>query len=203
MDFDWRRAREQGWLNRYPLDTVGRAEWQREKDPRALLDALEGRRHGQEAPLPRPTLFISHRQTDVALALQAAKVARDEDLDVWLDVLDPVLGDLEPGSPAYSWAIACIIEMALLNSTHLLAVVTPDTNGSQWVPYEFGRVKARLIVAANASSWLIDLAATGVPEYLLLCPVWRDLQQVRWWLRHSRVSAHRTGLRQVASWPSS
>jgi hypothetical protein len=121
----------------------------------------------------------------VEVALNVASLARQHGFDVWLDVLDPILGGLQPRRPAYSWPIACIIEMALLNSTHLVAVMTTDTNGSQWVPYEFGRVKVDQVITSNSSSLLVELALTDVPEYLLLCPVHETKDQFIAWLQRS------------------
>jgi hypothetical protein len=58
---------------------------------------------------------------------------------IWLDVHDPVLrfasAALPPGHPVYVIIVAAIIEIALLNCTHVIAAYTPPppTNTS-WRP---------------------------------------------------------------------
>jgi hypothetical protein len=49
--------------------------------------------------------------------------------------------------------VAGLIEMALLNSTHIVSLQTKSANASRWVPYEFGRAKDRHPLATNAASW--------------------------------------------------
>src|SRR5262245_33482396 len=90
-------------------------------------------------PPPCPRVFISHRQIDEKRARRIAWLAWDERFDYWLDVvdLDPArnkqvkilekrlgrkLTDIEK-----SILTAAIIEMALLNCTHVLAVMTDNT----------------------------------------------------------------------------
>jgi len=48
--------------------------------------------------------------------------------------------------------VSAIIEMALLNSTHLISVQTAEAQGSLWVPYEYGRAKKRLL-SSEVASW--------------------------------------------------
>ncbi len=80
--------------------------------------------------------------------------------------------------------VAAIIEMALLNSTHVMAVITPHTSGSQWVPYEYGRVKDPTPVALQAACWLHNgVSASTAPEYLYLGTTTRSEIDVNDWLR--------------------
>ena len=73
--------------------------------------------------------------------------SRKAGLEYWLDVHDPVLrlasAALPPGRPVYAITVAGIIEMALLNCTHVIAAHTPPPNTSwrpsQWIPYELAR----------------------------------------------------------------
>ena len=73
--------------------------------------------------------------------------SRKAGLEYWLDVHDPVLrlasAALPPGHPVYAITVAGIIEMALLNCTHVIAAHTPPPNTSwrpsQWIPYELAR----------------------------------------------------------------
>jgi hypothetical protein len=73
-----------------------------------------------------------------------------------LDILDPKLKNmkqlnLSPQDEAI--AIASIIEMGLLNCLHVVATMTPQTRGSLWIPYEYGRVKDVPPVSIQAPSW--------------------------------------------------
>ena len=192
--FFWDEGKTRVWEGHFGPDALGSVLWDgwQPKAPtfRRLFGSLADLRLRAEPP--RPTLFISHRREDVSEALRVARLAWQEGFDVWLDVLDPFLGGLRAPNPVYSLVVACIIEMALLNSTHLVAVITPRANGSQWVPYEFGRVKADQIVTSNASSWLLGLNVTDVPEYLLLCPIHKTEADLRRWLHRKGASIGRS-----------
>jgi hypothetical protein len=82
------------------------------------------------APPPgRKTVFISHRKSDRKKAENAAKILRNrqrDPVDVWLDVEDPTLiafsKNPNPNDVVEMLVTALVIEMALLNSTHVLAL---------------------------------------------------------------------------------
>lgn len=121
-------------------------------------------------------------------ARRVAWIANRKGFEFWLDVLDPVLAGLQgvsSGQRSYLVAIgtASIIEMALHNSTHVLAVITKNTAGSAWVPYEYGRVQ-RGASAWPAGCW-VDPAVerkTTLPEYLYLGPITRSEPEIEQWL---------------------
>jgi hypothetical protein len=80
--------------------------------------------------LSQPRVFVSHRMVDAAYAERIAWLASQKaGLEYWLDVHDPVLRlagtALPSGHPVYAITIAAIIEMALLNCTHVIAAHTP------------------------------------------------------------------------------
>jgi hypothetical protein len=180
-------------------DTVSNFDISSEGEKRNRLERLvRTNRFGSKPKCPR--VFISHRQTDKQLALQVAYAARCANFDYWLDLID-----LEKDKPKYvtkleaqlqrkltkpelGFLTAAIIEMALLNCTHVVAVMTKGTRGSQWVPYEYGRVKQRHPCAANASAWcdLTTLRPRSLPEYLWLSPVWGRWRDLAHWLRDER-----------------
>jgi hypothetical protein len=151
-----------------------------------------------------PRVFISHRRCDLKLALQVAYEAHLSSFDYWLDVIDLAqdrpphvqtleaslgrsLSDLEFGI-----LTAAIIEMALLNSTHVVAIMTGATAGSQWVPYEYGRVKQRMPAAENAVTWRDKgtLPLKSLPEYLHLSPVCAKRSELHTWLSVQRAAYH-------------
>jgi hypothetical protein len=101
--------------------------------------------------------------------------AKSEGFDFWLDVLDPALN--HPGlaaltQPQRALATAVIIEMGLLNCSHVIALMTQFTKGSEWVPYEYGRVKNVPAVSIQVACWRHPLKPhSALAEYLLLGPI--------------------------------
>jgi hypothetical protein len=86
-----------------------------------------------------------------------------------LDVFEPSLQSIPNQSfttDQLSFLTAAIIEMGIINCTHVIAVMTPNTRGTQWVPYEYGRITDSPI-KGKACAWkhpqLIEL-----PEYMYL-----------------------------------
>jgi hypothetical protein len=134
-------------------------------------------------------VFISHRQADVDPATRIAYLACQERFDYWLDVLDPSLFGVAgaPSSPStadQAAATAALIEMALLNSSHVVAVMTPNTRGSQWVPYEYGRVKAPQTTSLQAAIWVDkSVTASSLPEYVHLGAILKSELEIRQWLK--------------------
>ncbi|MEX3846242.1 hypothetical protein [Paraburkholderia sp. BR10882] len=152
-------------------------------------------------PLPTcPRLFISHRQIDEPYARSIAKLAFQNRFNYWLDVidLDPArnaqvqLLSQRLGRPLNPFEVsiltAAIIEMALLNCTHVLAVMTNNTAGSQWVPYEYGRVKEPPPLSCEASCWwdTATLGTTGFPEYMYLGQIHFIDAEIVSWLQRER-----------------
>jgi hypothetical protein len=164
------------WADRYPSDAVGHQELL------GLPVSDEGNREAwRRLTQLRPTnvnvpkvsrLFVSHRKCDRDYAMRAAWLATQQGFRFWLDVLNPVLRslphqNLSPQQQALVTAI--VIEMGLLNSSHVLALVTPNTPGSLWVPYEYGRVKANGLYSIQAGCWNHkDTLPQGKAEYLEL-----------------------------------
>jgi len=157
---------------------------------RRLLDELVSARArvvwGQPGTeLSRPRLFISHRKDDVDRALDVETLAQAEGFQVFLDVLDGGLqraARASTGTPADTRTIALYIEVALLNCTHVIALITPRTPGTYWVPYEYGRVKDSSPHSLQAACW-IDHDVTYEPEYLELGVKTRSDAEIRTWLR--------------------
>jgi hypothetical protein len=163
-----------------PPDVVGRGEWEAfvyalfNQSPADVLARLKGiRTPNRPYPVRRcPRVFVSHRQSDARRALRIAHLAHARGMEYWLDVIN-----VPPSLPAVSLSafnqailIAAIIEMALINCTHVIAVLTRNTNGSQWVPYEYGRIKDDPPAAVTAACWhdTASLPASDLPGYLHL-----------------------------------
>ena len=186
---------------RYPPGVEGAVEWQQILDSAAQQDvegasgALRGLMDRDEVPVRR--LFISHRQSDVEPARRVAKIAVDCGFEYWLDVEDPYLRELGDAadSPLRAVLIAAIIEVALLNSSHIIALITPNAlshegrarvpsqkGPSLWIPYEYGRAKARTVVSPQAAAWVSRELSGPLPEYLHLGMKWRSESEIERWL---------------------
>lgn len=199
MNYNWFEFEGRPWRQRYPEEVAGYGDWialsefefgSEEWISRARELFLSGKL--MRAPRPpgkstqRNTVFISHRQCDVDLARQAADALRNRSnnpVDVWLDVEDPILTAFgQYSGPAITvemFVTALVIEMALLNSTHVLALFTANTQGSLWVPYEFGRVKSKRIRSSEAAS--LNIGAAQRPEYMLLGPRLSSISDLDQW----------------------
>ena len=187
------------FLRRFPEGTEGldelaalleiaRREPSRERltQGRQLLGRLQQRAPDAEPPVPR--LFISHRRADVEPARRVALLAKQAGFEYWLDVEDPNLGafGLAPSPQGQALVVAAVIEIALINSSHLLAVITRNSfgaNPSAWIPYEYGRVKDDTVYCDRTSCWLAgDVAAKPLPEYLHLGHKHRTETEISAWL---------------------
>lgn len=148
------------WGSRFPPDAIGSQELSGlPTSPEGNLQAwltIRALRYLLTVPPPVPRLFVSHRRADRDWALRIANLACDAGFYFWLDVLNPVLSSsLSQNLPADQQALvtAVIIEMGLLNSSHVLALTTPNSPGSLWIPYEYGRVKNDVLFSTQAASW--------------------------------------------------
>lgn len=144
--------------------------------------------------LTRPRFFISHRSVDAPYALALGHIVGSKGVSYWIDVLDPSLSSIVglPNSVQKAIATAIIVEIALLNCSHVLAVMTSSTAGSWWVPYEYGRIRERPINSSNAAAWFhssfvstLPSSSSGlivIPEYLYLGGQLRSRSEIDDWL---------------------
>lgn len=168
-------------------DIRGRYEWREYyTNPAVLLNKL---REFGTPPYPDscPRLFISHRQVDDQLALRVAQIASTCGFEYWVDVLDPGLRSLDDNTyytkEQISILTACIIEMALINCTHVITLMTPNTRGSQWVPYEYGRITEIPSVYERACAWKHPLLSKAdLPEYMDLGIIAENEHDIISWL---------------------
>lgn len=139
--------------------------------------------------LHKPRVFISHRRDDEKLARRFAQIAVNQGFNFWLDVLDPNLQLLsklpDPNPVRQALTTAILIEMALLNCTHVLAVITRRTAGSLWVPYEYGRVKCANLFGVEAAAWVNRglYQSNAYAEYLRLGAIHRAKLSVERWMQ--------------------
>ena len=158
-----------------------------------------------QRPATQPRVFVSHRQIDAAFAEQIAWQATQAGKDYWLDLHDATLRvanqTISPSDPRYALIIAAIIEIALLNCTHVIATHTPNSLGSKWIPYELARAKGRQVISNQAAGWfhqsIVDPATEG--EYVVLARICRSRQHVDAWLR---TPPSHSGTRQYLGTPN-
>jgi hypothetical protein len=190
-------------LGPFPDDTIGETQFFNlierlhrlppPDSPENDEDPLLPLRNFQLRPRPPlemqcPRVFISHRQCDSKEALRVAWLATGEKFDYWLDILDPNLAavPLNRNLTPYQQAIlmAAIIEFALLNCTHVLAVMTGNVRGTLWMPYEYGRVKDSALTSVRAAGWFDNSwNILNTPEYFHLGQMLDSDDAVRHWLR--------------------
>lgn len=144
-------------------------------------------------PRKCPRIFVSHRRVDGAVAESIAYIACKSNFEYWLDIHDPNL--LKLGKKAHltemqrKWLTAGIIEMALINCTHVLTVMTTNASGSDWIPYEYGRITDIPMKISRAGSWLDPVYfKANIPDYMLLGIITQSESEIKNWLSEEMLS---------------
>jgi hypothetical protein len=170
MDYDWRAFALRELGGRFPREANGYQAWStlvkellivRTDDDLYARCQLAERNFFRAAAASkqqykRTCIFISHQRQDTRLAKRIACLAKHRGLDFWLDVYDPRLAlanRLPAHDPRRTLLIAAIIEIALLNATHVIALHTSNSGGSKWLPYELGRAKTHVVFSPQAAGW--------------------------------------------------
>ena len=154
------------------LDNAAEWPWPQLSDS-LLAHSIE--RSGRPPRERRKCIFVSHRQSDSCKAEHLAREitrhreAGRQKYDVWLDVWDPALGQLASDPQTRAVLTALIIEMGLINSVAVIALMTDASYGSNWIPYEFGRVKTGGPFAHEARACTRDLT-NCLHDYMKLAP---------------------------------
>jgi hypothetical protein len=115
----------------------------------------------QAAAIKGPCVFISHKREDIDMARLAAKSLKQLEIDVWLDVDDQHTQQAAELNDDKKLAEA--IERGLVHCTHLLALLSPKTKGSWWVPYEIGSARGR----QKDLAFLVHKDVKELPSYLI------------------------------------
>ena len=192
-NYDWREYQGRSWFDRFPEGVRGYTAWRRRqfesgRDLRTMEGDIKQARERVTVAPSQPCVFVSHRRSDEALARRVAFLACQEGFDYWLDVVDPnlsgVTGVTVTSKGDKAAATAAIIEMALLNSTHVVAIITANTKGSEWVPYEYGRVKTpQSPTTLQAACWTEPGIGFDLPGYLYLGEIHRSETDIKQWFR--------------------
>lgn len=115
-------------------------------------------------------VFISYQQKDRDSAIKVAEYLQNAGIDVYIDVYDTDLKiQHQTDNPA---AVTQAICNGINNSSHMLAVVSPDTMYSTWVPFEigYGYDKTELRVLC-----LKGISKGKLPEYVRAVSIIRDV----------------------------
>lgn len=112
------------------------------------------------------SVFISHRKTDGVIAESVAQILKSHRIETYLDVLDPALNNQKH--------ITEKILNGLRRSSHLLAIISDNTQGSWWVPFEIG-------VATEGDKRIATYSTvpiSSLPDYLKMWPVLIQYAQI-------------------------
>ena len=193
------------FAERFPSWVLGRGVWRHwilehfwdHDNTDETLDTLRrGLRDSAGKAEPEcPRVFVSHRQHDDGPALAIARLANQVGFEFWLDLLDPQVQNLTASQRGQHALVASIVEVALLNCTHVIAVLSDKTRGTLWVPYEYGRVKEKQQVRSRrAAVWLDpNLDPADVPEYTVLGVTTRIKPQIAAWFASELTLWQTTG----------
>lgn len=108
------------------------------------------------------TVFISHRSIDKQKAKIIADYLNDIiKVDVYLDIYDINLKESKSNND-YKGIVDCI-NKGLTKATYLICLITENTKGSWWVPYEIGVADAnnKEIISLRCKQRIEE-----IPEYL-------------------------------------
>jgi hypothetical protein len=213
-DFHWQDTVNNPLSARFPDQAIGIDAW------KMLVDRLHGIRGGAPSQLlpvfdqflqqarssiprgsPECRVFVSHRQgqPDTQIAERIAFLASESKLGYWIDVDDPDLRflDTTPIIPPFrDVLIAAIIEMGLLNSSHVIAAMTQRTAPSKWVPYEIGRAKHDRVYSQYSATWLFPgMQVSDFGEYIHLAEITtNELDIVQWLNATNRACSTNTNI---------
>ncbi len=103
-------------------------------------------------------VFISHKKTDRSDAIRIASYLNDKGVICYVDEFDPTLQNIDDITKA--------IMDRVRDCSHLMAVVSENTNDSWWVPFEIG-------VASEIDKRICSykIRSVSLPEYLEKWPI--------------------------------
>lgn len=107
-------------------------------------------------------VFISHRTADDTIAQQVAyRLRYNHNITVFIDDIDQEVRRAQGTA-----AITALLVRRINTCTNLLAIVSQNTQGSWWVPFEIGVARQ----SPRAITTMTNLVDASLPEYLLEWP---------------------------------
>src|ERR1700675_500800 len=189
LDYDSAEFENVSLQERFPNWALGLEIWRQFCEGAQSADDLANflRRLAAARPTMRPSgalpgaitrVFISHKKENRDEALRVAWLANQAGHHFWLDILNPILR----GALLNPIQTACVIEMGLLNCSHIIALIMPESHASRWITYEYGRVKEPTVYALNSACWLHSTQYSNIAEYLFLGPQTQTEDDITGWL---------------------
>lgn len=114
-------------------------------------------------------IFLSHASKDKIAVKRIGEYIKRAGIDIYLDENDAdlqrasLLGDHD--------AVTSCIEKGIHNSTDIFCIVSEDTKGSWWVPYEVGYGKKAEV---DLYTFLLK-DVSHIPSYLEICNTIKDI----------------------------
>ena len=104
------------------------------------------------------SVFLSHKKIDREIALQVANYLISRSVPCYVDEFDPILQNTND--------ITSTIIQRVRDCTHLMAIVSSNTQYSWWVPFEIG-------VASEIEKRITSckVGSISLPEYLEKWPI--------------------------------
>ncbi|ABC76784.1 toll/interleukin-1 receptor domain-containing protein [Syntrophus aciditrophicus] len=107
-------------------------------------------------------VFISHRTADDTIAKEVAyRLRYRHGITVFIDDIDQEVRQAQGTA-----AITALLVQRINTCTNLLAIVSQNTQGSWWVPFEIGVARQ----SPRAITTMTNLVDASLPEYLLEWP---------------------------------
>ena len=119
-------------------------------------------------------VFISHKNTDVAVAERVERRVSDNGLETYLDTIDDALCSDGPD-------LADQLLARMGQCQQLIAVVSSETKDSWWVPWEIGVGSEKRFRMASYSETFVPL-----PSYLKKWPALHTDKHIDLYCEHSK-----------------
>lgn len=124
-------------------------------------------------------VFVSHKDSDQDLAKKVSSRVQENGFSVYLDAVDPALVKDGPYMSEY-------LLRRMDECQQLIAVVSPATAESWWVPWEIGVGSEKGFRMASFSQSFVNL-----PSYLQKWPSLRSMEDVDLYCRYSTQTDQR------------
>jgi hypothetical protein len=126
-------------------------------------------------------VFISHRTADDKIAQAVAyRLKNTHDITVYIDDIDKELA-----AARGTGRVTQLLVDRLHKCTNLLAIVTSNTQGSWWVPFEIGVARE----APRMISTFTDQSQFSLPDYLTEWPVLRGESAVDTFAKYYKLQS--------------
>ncbi len=132
----------------------------------------------------KPCIFLSHKSEDKEAVKEIGNyIVTNYDIDIYLDIEDSALQRAVKNNDHE--IITKSIEVGLLYSSHLMAVISKKTKNSWWVPYEIGFAKS--IDTIISSLQLIDV--DYLPSFLNITKKLKNVRDLKLYLSQIQVKS--------------